>query len=179
MSKRRLRGSSQTQIQLIFHPARVEFSDDIAAQKQSVAAARETDRRLKARCRGRMSRILDITYQAIRRRPEIFMGLLLLLTVFVGGCKGHDYTVNAVVADKFYSPSSTGTGVGMPMGKGGPNLVVTTTPEQYTLFLRFEDGQTVAQSVSRDTWVRFERGAQVLVHCNSIWGIESIDRSQQ
>lgn len=50
------------------------YAEGIVAgmRKESVRIARETDRRLKVRSRGRMTRILDITYQAIRRRPEVF-----------------------------------------------------------------------------------------------------------
>lgn len=44
------------------------------ARKRSVQLARETDRRLRARTHSTLTRILDITYQAIRRRPEVFCG---------------------------------------------------------------------------------------------------------
>lgn len=67
----------------------------------------------------------------------------------------------------------------MPMGKGGPALVVTSTPATYTLFLRYADGTTTPQSVSKETWVQFERGETVRVRFNSIWGVEDISKDHQ
>lgn len=66
--RKSLRGSSQRRIEVFEDGMR----DGVAEWKSSVAAARETDRRLKARSRGLMNDILDVTYEAIRRRPETF-----------------------------------------------------------------------------------------------------------
>lgn len=108
----------------------------------------------------------------VDRREKL--GFVFVLLILLTSC-GTSTWQDATVVDKFYTPSSIGTGVGPTMGgKGGVAVVVTSTPEQYTIFFRLADGSTGHAEVGKEMWLRTEKGKPCKVRLNTVWGVTAI-----
>ena len=95
--------------------------------------------------------------------------LALLLCLCLAGCGKPDWH-HAIVVDKAYVPANTSVApvVG---GKGG--VVVTSTPQQFLVILKFDDGRFNALSMPPQFWASVEKGTNVEVDCRW-WGIASV-----
>ena len=107
---------------------------------------------------------------AVRQLRTRAFTSIILVGVALSGC-GQTYWTAATVSDKFYTPSTTS--VGPAFGKN-TSIAVTTSDEQYTIFLRFDDGKVIPYQVSRDQWASLEKGQRVKVRWNSVWGINEV-----
>jgi len=95
---------------------------------------------------------------------NILFGILFLCVVGLSAeyLGSHVETIHVTVVEKFYTASSTGTGIGPSMGgQGGVVVIVTSSPEKYTLFVKEKNGQPFPVSVSRSTWVSVEKGETI------------------
>jgi len=94
--------------------------------------------------------------------------LLCLFGVFsiVDMASASKITVGSgVVIDKVYSPASSGTGVGFPVGGKSTSPVVMTTysEEEWVLIVKV-GGETFSEKVDAATWGTAEKGGSLEVY---------------
>jgi len=103
--------------------------------------------------------------------PELIVGWLIVgaicLLVFIGLdlATGHRSTVYGVVAEKAYTPANTSTGIGMTStGDGvGTTVLVSSTPESYTVIIRADDGWVFSYDLKPEDYVRYDKGDDIAV----------------
>ena len=72
---------------------------------------------------------------------------------------GVEQARSGTVIGKAYTAASTGTGVGPSTGgNGGVAVVVTSTPEKYTLFVEAPCGGVDKVGVTQEAWLKYEKG---------------------
>ena len=92
------------------------------------------------------------------------IGIIILIIVLsvMDYTLGTDKAMTGIVIDKAYTASSTNTGVGPAVGgNGGVAVVVTSTPEEYTLFVKQDNGEVSKISVDGNKWLSLKAGDKV------------------
>lgn len=101
---------------------------------------------------------------------EYYLGLLLVVVpmcflglVFCDLFNSHTETTKAIVFDKSYLPSTTGTGVLVGAGSNGQpstSFISTSTSEKYTLILK-KDGNVISLNVSPSVYGTYSIGSSI------------------
>jgi hypothetical protein len=95
------------------------------------------------------------------------LGLAVLLLI---GCEGnHKSWTTATVTAKYFTPATSGTGI-----TTNGHVAIVNTSEQFTVFLKFEDGQDWHGTVAQGTWESVSVGQQVSVEISNWYGVENI-----
>lgn len=92
--------------------------------------------------------------------------LALLAVLVLAGC-GKKFEMSGTVVDKSFVAASTSVGLS---SKG--HTKVYYTPDTYTLFVRDTDGKVDSYEVNATKYFALEKGSEVKLDCNSIWGCD-------
>lgn len=92
--------------------------------------------------------------------------LALFAVLILAGC-GRKFETAGTVVDKSFAAASTSVGLS---SKGHTKIYYT--PDTYTLFVRDTDGKVNSYEVSATKYFDVEKGSEVKLNCNSIWGCD-------